>query len=97
MYSTTLRLDEDLARFLQEEARSQDLSVNALLAQLVSQAKEARSRKRLARDWAAYAQDAEAQDVAYALASQAEVAAEPRARPYRAEQVKARGAAKKRP
>lgn len=84
MYSTTLRLDENLARFLQEEAKAQDLSVNALLAQLVSQAKEARTRRRLARDWAAYAQDAEAQDVAYALQAQAETAAEPKTEPYRA-------------
>ena len=84
MYSTTLRLDDDLARFLQDEARTQELSVNALLAELVREAREARARHRLAQDWAAYAQDAGAQDVSYALPAQAEVAAEPRARPYRA-------------
>ena len=89
MYSTTLRLDDDLARFIQEEARAQEVSVNALLAELVRQAREGRTRKRLSKDWAAYAQNAAAQDVAYALPAQAEVAAEPRAKLYRA--------AKKRP
>ena len=84
MYSTTLRLDEDLARFLQDEAKAAEMSVNALLAHLVRQAKEARARNRLAKDWAAYAQDAHAQDVAYAFAAQAETAAEPGAKPYRA-------------
>jgi hypothetical protein len=84
MYSTTLRLDEDLARFLQDEAGSREMSVNALLAELVSQARAARSRRRLAQDWAAYAQDAGAQDVTYALSAQTEVAAEPKAGPYRA-------------
>ena len=84
MYSTTLRLDDDLARFIQEEARVQELSVNALLAELVRQAREALTRRRLATDWAAYAQDAAAQDVAYALSAQAEVAAEAKAKPYRA-------------
>ena len=89
MYSTTLRLDESLASFLQEEARAHEMSVNALMAELVRQAREARARHRLAKDWAAYAQDAAAQDVSYALPAQAEVAAEPKAKPYRA--------AKKRP
>jgi hypothetical protein len=84
MYSTTLRLDEDLTRFLQEEARSREMSVNALLAELVRQAQAARARRHLARDWAAYAQDAEAQDVAYALPAQADAAAEPKTKPYRA-------------
>lgn len=84
MYSTTLRLDDDLALFLQEEAQARELSVNALLAQLVHQARTARARKRLARDWAAYAQDAEAQDVAYALPAQVEAVAEPNTKPYRA-------------
>ena len=92
MYSTTLRLDDDLARFLQQEAQARELSVNALLADLIHQAKEARARMRLAQDWAAYAQDDAAQDVAYALPAQsqavietaAKTAAEPRAKPYRA-------------
>ena len=83
MPSTTLRLDEDLARFLQEEARAQDMSVNALLVDLVRQARELRARRRLAEDWAAYAQDAEAQDVAYAFPAQSGLAAEPKARPSR--------------
>lgn len=84
MYSTTLRLDDDLARFLQDEARAQELSVNALLAELVREARSARARHRLAKDWAAYAQDPGAQDVAYALHAQAEAAAEPKAKLYRA-------------
>lgn len=84
MYSTTLRLDDDLARFLQQEAQARELSVNALLADLIHQAKEARARRRLAQDWAAYAQDDAAQDVAYALPAQSQAAAEPRAKPYRA-------------
>ena len=84
MYSTTLRLDEDLARFLQDEAGSREMSVNALLAELVRQARTARSRRQLAQDWAAYAQDDEAQDVAYALPAQAEVAAESKAKVYHA-------------
>ena len=84
MYSTTLRLEDDLARFLQDEARVQALSVNALLAELVRQAREARARDRLAKDWAAYAQDPAAQDVSYALPAQAEAAAEPGTAPYRA-------------
>ncbi|HET6329395.1 MAG TPA: hypothetical protein VFF76_01275 [Holophagaceae bacterium] len=84
MYSTTLRLDDDLARFLQEEAQTQSLSVNALLAELVREARKARARHRLAKDWAAYAQDAAAQDVSYAHHAQAEVAAEPKAKAYRA-------------
>ncbi|MBS1785428.1 MAG: ribbon-helix-helix protein, CopG family [Acidobacteria bacterium] len=84
MYSTTLRLDDDLARFLQEEAKVRELSVNALLAQIIHQAKEARARKRLARDWAAYAQDDAAQDVSYALPAQIEAVAEAKPKPYRA-------------
>ena len=84
MYSTTLRLDESLASFLQEEARAHEMSVNALLAELVRQAREARTRHRLAKDWAVYAQDPAAQDVSYALHAQAEVAAEPKAKSYRA-------------
>ena len=94
MYSTTLRLDDDLAQFLQNEARAQELSVNALLAELVRQAREARCRRRLAQDWATYAQDAAAQEVAYALSAQAEMAAEPGAAspsgPYRAAPSKRR-------
>ena len=86
MYSTTLRLDDDLAGFLQEEARHQSISVNALLADLVRQARESRARQRLAKDWAAYARDDDAQSVDYAFAaqSQAAEAAEPKAKPHRA-------------
>ena len=84
MYSTTLRLDDDLAHFLQDEARNQSLSVNALLAELVREARAARARHRLAKDWSDYAQDTGAQDVSFALHAQAEAAAEPKAKPYRA-------------
>lgn len=78
MFSTTLRIDENLGHFLQEAARRSALSVNAFLAELIRREQEAAARKRLAHDWRAYAQDAEAQDVSHALAAQAQVAAEPR-------------------
>lgn len=84
MFSTTLRTDDDLGRFLQEAARQQALSVNAFLTELIARARADAARKRLASDWAAYAQDAVAQDVSYALSAQAELAAEAEARPYRA-------------
>jgi len=44
----------------------------------------AAARRRLAADWVAYGKDEEAQMVAYAFEAQAEVAAEPRRRIYRA-------------
>lgn len=98
MYSTTLRLEDDLAGFLQDEAQHLSISVNALLADLVRQARETRARQRLAKDWAAYARDDEAQSVAYAFAAQSQAveAAEPKAKPYRAS-TKPRTTPKKRP
>lgn len=82
MFSTTLRLDESLGHFLQEAARLRALSVNAFLANLIRREQEAVARKRLAHDWRAYAQDAEAQDVSYAFEAQAQVVAEPKRKPY---------------
>ncbi len=84
MYSTTLRLDDELAHFLQSEAKVRDLSVNALLADLIHQAQVARARRRLAKDWAAYAQDDAAQNVSYALPAQIEAVAAPKTKAYRA-------------
>ncbi len=84
MFSTTLRTDDELGRFLQEAARGQALSVNAFLTELIERERAATARKRLATDWATYAQDAAAQDVAYALNAQAELAAEPKLQSYRA-------------
>ncbi len=83
MFSTTLRIDESLGHFLQEAARRSALSVNAFLAELLRREQEATARKRLAHDWRAYAQDAEAQDVTYALAAQAQVVAEPKRKAYK--------------
>ncbi len=88
MFSTTLRLDDDLGRFLREVAEAHALSVNGWLAELLRREQAAVVRRRLATDWAAYGQDAEAQDVGYAFAAQAEVAAEPRRRSYRARKAK---------
>ncbi len=82
MFSTTLRIDENLGHFLQEAARRSALSVNAFLADLIRREQEAAARKRLAHDWRAYAQDAGAQDVGYALAVQAQVVAEPKRKSY---------------
>lgn len=82
MFSTTLRIDDELGAFLQAAAKRQSLSVNAFLAALLAQERQAAARQRLASDWAAYAQDAEAQDVDYALTAQASVAAESQAKPY---------------
>jgi len=84
MFSTTLRLDDDLGRFLREAAEAHAMSVNGWVAELLRREQVAASRRRLAADWAAYGKDAEAQDVAYAFPAQAEVAAEPRRRSYRA-------------
>ena len=86
MFSTTLRIDESLGHFLQEAARRSALSVNAFLAELLRREQEATARKRLAHDWRAYAQDAQdaqAQDVTYALAAQAQVVAEPKRKAYK--------------
>ena len=83
MFSTTLRIDESLGQFLQEAASRSALSVNAFLAELLRREQEATARKRLANDWRAYAQDAEAQDVTYALAAQAQVVAEPKRKAYK--------------
>jgi len=88
MFSTTLRLDDDLAAFLHQAAEAHALSVNGWLTALLRRAQATAARRRLAADWAAYGQDAEAQDVGYALAAQAEVAAEPRRRAYRARKAK---------
>jgi len=83
MYSTTLRLPDELAAFLQEAARNQGLSVNAYLARLVEDRREGDRRGRLARDWVLYAGDAAAQDVDYAFEPQVSLAAETPL-PYRA-------------
>ncbi|WP_306600219.1 hypothetical protein [Geothrix sp. 21YS21S-2] len=83
MFSTTLRLPDELAAFLQEAARSQGLSVNAYLARLVEERREGDRRSRLARDWALYAGETAAQDVEYAFDPQVSLAAETPL-PYRA-------------
>ena len=88
MFSTTLRLDDDLAAFLRKAAEAHALSVNGWLTELLRREQATAARRKLAADWAAYGQDAEAQEVSYALAAQAEVAAEPRRRSYRARKPK---------
>lgn len=92
MFSTTLRLDDDLATFLRAEAVAHTLSVNGWLVELLRREQVAAARRKLAADWAAYGQDAEALDVAYAFEAQAEVAsgavAERRRRSYRARKSK---------
>ncbi len=88
MFSTTLRLDDDLGRFLREVAEAQAMSVNGWLAELVRREQVMVARRKLAADWAAYGKDGEAQDVAYAFAAQAEVAAEPRRRTYKSRKAK---------
>ena len=88
MFSTTLRLDDDLAAFLRKAAEAHALSANGWLVALLRREQAAEARKRLAADWAAYGQDAEAQEVSYAFTAQAEVAAEPRRRSYRARKPK---------
>lgn len=88
MFSTTLRLDDDLAAFLREVAEAHSMSVNGWLAELVRREQAAAARRKLAADWAAYGKDAEAQYVAYAFAAQAEVVAEPRRRSYRSRKSK---------
>jgi predicted transcriptional regulator len=82
-FATTLRLDAELARYLQEAARRADLSVNGFLAELIRQRREAERRQCRAADWAEYAKDTEAQDVEYAVVAQSEAIAVPR-KSYRA-------------
>jgi len=77
MFSTTLRIPDPLASFLQEEAKAHNLSVNAYLTRLLEADREEGRRRRLAQDWVAYAADLSDQDVAYALPAQAAIAAEP--------------------
>ncbi|MBP1772470.1 MAG: HicB family [Holophagaceae bacterium] len=88
MFSTTLRLDDDLGRFLREAAEAHGVSVNGWLTELLQREQAAAARRKLAADWAAYGQDAEAQSVTYAFSAQAEVAAEPRRRSYRARKAR---------
>lgn len=83
MFSTTLRIPDELAAFLQQAAKAEAMSVNAWLAGLLERERQAERRRRLARDWEAYAAEGAAQDVEYALAAQRELAAE-EAVPYRA-------------
>lgn len=84
MFSTTLRLDDDLGRFLREVAEAQAMSVNGWLAELLRREQVAAARRKFAADWLAYAKDEGAQEVGYAFDAQAEVAAEARRRSYRA-------------
>ena len=84
MFSTTLRIPDDLAAFLQRAAQADAMSVNAFLARLLERERRAERMRRLAKDWEAYAADGDAQEVEYALAAQAQVAAEEPI-PYRAE------------
>ncbi len=88
MFSTTLRLEDDLGRFLREVADSQAMSVNGWVAELLRREQAAAARRKLAADWAAYGKDVEAQDVSYAFKAQAEVAAAPERRSYRARKAK---------
>lgn len=76
MFSTTLRISDDLAVFLQQAAKAEAMSVNAFLAGLLERERQDARKRRLAKDWAAYAADGDAQDVAYAFAAQAEAVAE---------------------
>lgn len=88
MFSTTLRLDDDLGRFLREAAEAHAMSVNGWVAEVLRREQVATARRKLAADWTAYGKDDEAQDVAYAFEAQAEVAAEPPRRSYRARKAK---------
>jgi len=83
MFATTLRIEDDLGRFLQEAARRGAQSVNAFLADLLRRERDEAIRRGWAADWSAYAQDDQGQDVSYALAAQAELAAEPGKIPHR--------------
>lgn len=95
MFSTTLRINENLGHFLQEAARRSALSVNAFLAELIRREQEAAARKRLSKDWASYAQDPETQDVDYAFAAQAQLVSEPARKAYKPK-TKARATGKTR-
>jgi len=77
MLNTTLRIPDDLGAFLQEAARDRSLSVNAFLTLLLEEKREEERRRRLARDWAEYAKDPQAQEVEYAWPAQADLVAEP--------------------
>jgi len=77
MFSTTLRIEDELGRFLTELAQSRALSVNAFLADLIERERRLLHRQRLAQDWAAYAQEDPGAE--YALTAQGELAAERRA------------------
>lgn len=76
MFSTTLRISDELGGALKAAAEQESLSINAYLVRLLTEWQEAERRRVLAADWAAYAQDAPAQDVEYAAHAQAELAAE---------------------
>jgi hypothetical protein len=83
MFSTTLRISDELAVFLQQAAQTEAMSVNGFLARLLERECRAERMRRLARDWEVYAADGDAQDVEWALAAQEDVAAEEPV-PYRA-------------
>ena len=87
-FTTTLRLDDDLGRFLREAAEAQGLSVNGWLAELVRREQVAAARLRLAADWAAYAQADEVQAVDFAWPALTEAAEAPRRRIDRARKPK---------
>jgi hypothetical protein len=76
MLSTTLRIADDLALFLQQAAKAEAMSVNAYLVRLLEVDRLAVRKRRLAEDWAAYGGETDAQDVEYALGAQAGIAAE---------------------
>ena len=88
MFSTTLRLDDDLGHFLRAVAEAHAMSVNGWMAELLRREQVAAAGRKLAADWVAYGKDGEAQSVAYAFEAQAEVAAEPRRRSYQARKSK---------
>ena len=85
MFTTTLRIPDALASYLQEAAAEASLSVHAFLTQVLERERAVARKRRLARDWTAYAADSArdpAQAVAYAFAAQAELVAEPAPTPY---------------
>lgn len=90
MFSTTLRIPDELGAFLQEAAQRHSQSVNAYVTNLLAELQAAERRCRLAADWAAYAAETTAQDVEYAAPAQAELAAE-RGIPYQAPSRRKRG------
>jgi predicted short-subunit dehydrogenase-like oxidoreductase (DUF2520 family) len=91
MFSTTLRISDDLAAFLQQAAKAEAMSVNAFLARLLERERQAARKRRLAEDWQAYGAEGQLQDVAYALEAQSEIAAET-PQPYRTGARRAQGA-----